>query len=335
MVWQPSLKNYFWLILWPVSWVFAILARLRRKFVKHGYHSYQLKVFCIGNLHSGGSGKTPLVELLATKWKDKGVCILSRGYGGTLSKLGGWVDINCLNGPDLYGDEPWMLAKKTKVPVFVGSDRASAIKCIEKEKSIRRVILDDGFQHLNLSRDVDLVVINTDKEIEEAFMLPLGELREPFSALLAVQVIVLIGCEHLDMWKGLITEVNKEASIFSINVRSDGYYDLSLEPVVRSAIEGIWGAFCGISYAVSFTKMLDSKTCFLKKFPNHHAYSTKDADWLVSEAKKHSLCGFITTEKDLFKIGPLLENMGWPVVALRRTYEVSDDFLVFLENCLE
>ena len=160
----------------------------------------------VGNLHSGGSGKTPIVIEIAKRIPKNEIVILSRGYRGRLSSRGSWVT-DIAKGALFFGDEAWMMKKALppEVKIYIDKDRVRAIKKIEIEKPHATVILDDGFQHVKLHRAVNILVISARKNIEESFCLPLGEMREPWSAAQAADLILIttsgLETEKVEGWK--------------------------------------------------------------------------------------------------------------------------------------
>ena len=158
---RRHLLNFFWVVLFPLSYLWAAITYLRRRF--HGrdkkYRS-RLTIVCVGNVHSGGSGKTPLVLELVDHFASRAPVVLSRGYKGTASAAGARVDLASPTGPAVYGDEPWMLARRTGRPVYVGRDRVAQVKEIETQGESPLVVLDDGFQHLALQRKIDIVALS-------------------------------------------------------------------------------------------------------------------------------------------------------------------------------
>ena len=163
----------FWVLFFPLSCIWAVITKLRRKYYP-GLLSYKsnLKIVCIGNIHSGGSGKTPLVKAVTQHFlSKKRVVVLSRGYGAELSNQGAEIDPNSLKGSSLFGDEPWMLSQALKTPVFISRDRAKGVKVIEKKYPDSLVVLDDGFQHLALIRSLDIVCINPSKKLTKNEMI--------------------------------------------------------------------------------------------------------------------------------------------------------------------
>ena len=141
-----------------------------------------LPVISIGNLTVGGNGKTPLCHFLAEQLRERGMqpVILSRGYGGSLR---GPHRVTDSDTPDLVGDEPLLLSFLCRVPVYVSRSRVAGVQLIEQQKTGNIVILDDGFQHRALHRDLDVIssFVGTPQAIEnlvEGQLLPLGRFRE-------------------------------------------------------------------------------------------------------------------------------------------------------------
>ena len=153
-------------------------------------------VLSVGNLLMGGSGKTPFTIYLAALLLRKGFRpgIVSRGYGGSNREkflvVGDGSSGQPLVGPSITGDEPFLMAKRLpKIPVLVGRRRIHAVDAAENLFGCNVIVLDDGFQHLQMERDLDIVLLNG----KEDRMFPLGRLREPIAALSRADLIVLVG----------------------------------------------------------------------------------------------------------------------------------------------
>ena len=146
-------------------------------------------VVSVGNLSVGGSGKTPVVIRLAQLLQADGIAVdvLSRGYG----RSGEGVErVDASGDAGRFGDEPVLIARKAAVPVYVGTSRYDAGRLAERSAAGAGIhLLDDGFQHRKLARDLDIVVLHASDFVEG--LLPAGRLREPLSALKRAQVVVL------------------------------------------------------------------------------------------------------------------------------------------------
>ncbi|MEZ4750744.1 MAG: tetraacyldisaccharide 4'-kinase [Bdellovibrionota bacterium] len=186
----------------PLSLSWAVVTCLRRRFLStRGYRS-SLRVLCIGNLHSGGSGKTPVVRAICEGLKSKRPAVMSRGYRARLSKEGALVD-RAHGGPDAFGDEPWMLAQVLECPVYIGADRGRLAKRIENEGLSDLIIMDDGFQNFTLIKDKSMLVFNAEKDLDSLYCPPLGELREPLGAVNAADALIVAyeRASDLEKWR--------------------------------------------------------------------------------------------------------------------------------------
>lgn len=322
------MREAFWVILFPAALAWAAVTKLRRRFypASRRYRS-PLPVLCVGNIHSGGSGKTPLVAAIATHFRELSPVIVSRGYRGRREKRGGWVELDHADGPAEFGDEPWMLAR-AGLRVRVGRDRVASVRAVETD-GFSPVILDDGFQHLALQRTLDLVTIDTSRWPAHSYCLPLGELREPLGALAAASAVVLVDGEHHPAWVDLLERNFPELSRFDARKIPDGVWD-DRGPV--ASLPDRLGGFCAIAGPDGFRKALAASgdIAFFQAFPDHHAYSAGDVARLLARGK--DVGRWVTTEKDWFKARPLFSARGVPLLRLRIRYEISDAFWYFLRN---
>jgi tetraacyldisaccharide 4'-kinase len=226
------------------------------------------------------------------------------------------------------GDEPVLLAQRSGVPVFVGADRYQAgVMAEQGEPSEKLVVhlLDDGFQHRQLARDVDIVLL-TQADVEDT-LLPAGNLREPLSAVAEADVVVLREEEAASLRSvvaGLSGE--KRAPAIWIVRRS-----LSLGEGGEVALPTKPFAFCGIARPGNFTQMLAGQgyePMDTMIFPDHHAYDDGDIRRLIERARQVEANGFVTTEKDAVKLTPILhdqlETIG-PIVVARLSVELLDE----------
>jgi len=243
-------------------------------------------VVSVGNLSTGGSGKTPFVVLLGELLKTRGIKfdILSRGYGrksrGTLL-----VDPGGL-APE-FGDEPLLMVRKLQVPAVVGEDRFDAGKFAELRFGPQLHLLDDGFQHRQLHRDFDIVLVTPQDATDR--LLPAGRLREPLASLRRADAVVLSGGaspEPFPIEGKLIWRVRR--GIVPQNVPP--------RPVV----------FCGIARPQNF--VLQLRTANIEPaaeafYRDHHAYTEQDIHDLLALQQKSEAGGFVTTEKDAVNLG--------------------------------
>lgn len=290
----------------------------------------KLPVVCVGNIHSGGSGKTPIVKLLIQKLESQSPVLLARGYGGKLSSTGVQVDSKSESGCSLYGDEPWMIAKQMGIPVFIGKNRRKLLQMIEKEYPQSLVIMDDGFQRLSIKKDVSLVCINPDKKLTDNFCLPLGELREPLSAIGSADAVVLTpgtGLKNSLGWRQLISTHFPSTPIFEAQREFEGFFEGSRKLDVDLEERAI--SFCGIASParfVSSVREIHPATQHLKSFSDHHEYSAVEVNDLIRQGRLLGATLFITTDKDWFKVAPHFIDPNLKLVSLRLRYSLSEDF---------
>jgi tetraacyldisaccharide 4'-kinase len=270
----------------------------------------QWPVISVGSLSAGGAGKTPVVIALATLLRDGGwtVDVLSRGYGRE-----GWGMELVEPGLDFaarrFGDEPLLIAEKTGVPVWVGADRYVAGRRAEKSaRGDGRCVhlLDDGFQHRQLARNVDIVLV-TSEDLEDS-LLPAGNLREGLSALQRADVLVVRQNEvEADIDAG-VTSVNRRAWEM---LRERGQMWMVRRKLLFPAPLRVFGAglrpvaFCAIARPEDFAAMLQEAGCGVVEtvaFADHHRYAMADMDRVVEVAKGLNGSGFVTTEKDAVKL---------------------------------
>jgi tetraacyldisaccharide 4'-kinase len=283
----------------PFMPLYAAGVALRELRLKHGWEPVQRlrwPVISIGNLSAGGSGKTPLTIALARALTQRGfhVDVLSRGYG-RLTQNPARVDPD--GGAEEFGDEPLLIARKAGVPVYVGALRYRAGLLAETAQPDLNGptvhLLDDGFQHRQLYRDIDILLVN--REDWQDNLLPAGNLREPFKAAHRATVLAIPaddskfgGKVKAWGWQGPVWRLRRKMEVPDI----DG-------PVL---------AFCGIAWPEQFFVGLEGAGLNLGAriaFPDHHRYTSRDLDRLESAARKSGATTLITTEKDLVRLGKL------------------------------
>jgi tetraacyldisaccharide 4'-kinase len=291
----------------PLTWLFAQLVKARNARYDSGRAPVQrlrLPVISVGNLSVGGSGKTPFVQTLGRWLRAQGIGydVLSRGYGRSSH---GVLRVDPAGPASLYGDEPLLLARTLEAPVFVGEERYLAGSAAEalSENRTRVHILDDGFQHRQLHRDFDIVLLGHGDL--RASLLPFGRLREPLSSLGRASAVA--APEDL---AALLAEPN----VWHIRRRL-----VLHEPVATRPL-----AFCGLARPRQFWQSLNDIGIYpvgTYAFGDHHRYNAKDVALLKRLARQHDANGFVTTEKDRVK----LDGLGLePVVAPALTMELEN-----------
>ncbi len=332
MAWSPPILNCLWGVTFPLSFLWALAAKLRRRFPPPSYAS-AVSTICVGNIHAGGSGKTPLTRAIAQHFSDRSPAILSRGYRGRAGAHGERVKLSHESGAAYYGDEPWMLALSLNAPVYVDRNRVRAIKKMEEQNPPSLVILDDGFQHLKLRKTLSLVLISTRKDPGEAYCLPWGELREPLEAMRAATAVVFVrdpeeSTEFLNRWKRVANELAPDVPHFVV---SRHYGEItSGKPHLRAPVSLV--GFCGLADPSGFRASLESKDLkAFRAFPDHFTYSQKDLKMLDQMRRQTEAEALVTTEKDWYKVQGLAE-LDCPIYYLPMDYVIPSEFWDFLEN---
>lgn len=190
-IWYGPYYPVHW-ILRPFSWVFRLISQARRYYLQHFCQvASEVPVIVVGNLTVGGVGKTPLVIALAKKLTEQGlrVGIVSRGYGASIATFP--YEIGLDDDARQVGDEPLLLAQKTKCPVVIDPQRAAAVRYLVTHKQSQVIISDDGLQHYRMGRAIEIAVIDGTRGLGNGLCLPAGPLRESASRLKQVDMVVV------------------------------------------------------------------------------------------------------------------------------------------------
>jgi len=282
------------LLLWPLSVLYGAGVRVRVWFYAHGWlkqKRLKAKVISVGNLTVGGTGKTPMVIWLAEQFLSEGkrVAILSRGYRG-------------VNGTS---DEIELMKSRlqNRVSFGVGKDRFAEGHRIESRQAIDVFLLDDGFQHLQLTRDLDILLMDASRQLAREALLPAGRLREPIAAMSRANLIVFTRAETAS---GTLEAIRKldQYPVFAATTRLLGFRRFGGEITILAANEigaGPFFAFCGLGNPDAFFRDLGNWGIAISGqaiFPDHHRYSQGDIVAVKQAGKRLSANAFVTTEKD-------------------------------------
>ena len=313
----------------PLSIIYSQLQKVRRFYYQRFSNlSYQAskKIICVGNIVSGGSGKTPFVIFLAKYLTDKGkkVAISHRGYKGEFENS--IKIISDENG--LYpkaskaGDEAFLIANSIKgIPVIVGRNRSLAVKTLEKRfTDLDYIILDDSFQHLKVKHNIDFILFNENTGIGNGFVLPAGLLREPLSAIQFADVIVWNGSnipkEILSFGKKVLTATYKIVFLYNKNEK-----EIPLSKIINAKNILV----SGIGTPVSFENLIKKNGIpFAEhlKFEDHHKYTAQSITKMKEFAQLNSAKNIIITEKDWSKIKFIKNDLN--LIIVKAKFEISD-----------
>ncbi len=330
-------------ILRPLAVAFRLGVELRVAAYREGWlktRRLNHPVVSVGNLTVGGTGKTPLVALIAGTLLNRGwkPSILTRGYGRRSPRrqiIAIEPNPRRLPDPREVGDEPALLARTVpQVPIVVSADRYQAGRLAEDRFDIDVHLLDDGFQHLTLARDLDVVVLDSTQEISDRALLPAGRMREPCSALKRAHVVVLTRVELGDpaTLENCVHSINPRARVFRSATALCGLTQVAssaiglgkahppqgaLHPMAPGCAEVNSDqsepvfAFCGIGNPPAFFEDLRSwgfNVIDQSAFPDHHAYSAAELKRLGARARKAGAVALLTTEKDAMNLPPIWES---------------------------
>jgi tetraacyldisaccharide 4'-kinase len=285
----------------PLSAIYAAGVRLRNASYDRGVLSSQklaAPVISVGSISAGGAGKTPFVIFLGEFLQEHGVRfdVLSRGYG---RKSRGVRVVDRNGSPAEYGDEPLLISRRLGCPVVVGESRCEAGLLAEKQFGAELHLLDDGFQHRQLARDLNVVLL-TAEDLSDT-LLPIGRLREPIRALERADILAVM--EGVDT--GRVPAIPNRTWRLRRGIRLRA---TSQAPLV----------FCGIARPKRFFDQLGAigvRAVARQTYPDHHAYTGDDVEALLNLARRNHADGFITTEKDAINLGERLDRLGHVTVA--------------------
>jgi len=325
-------------LLWPFSLLFHAAVRLRAWLYRRGIlRAKRLGgvVISVGNLTTGGTGKTPMAIWLAERSIAEGrrVGILTRGYRGAAR----WAQASVTPGaarndqfmPQIFSDEVWLMWRRLgdKVRFGVGANRA-AWGCKLERDGVDWFILDDGFQHLRLARDADIVLVDATDPFGGDFLLPAGRLREPRSALRRADVVVIT---RSDLSPEVEAAIRREtlAPVFYAKTRPDGIFHaqaLMIGPEMLDWQKRSFFAFCAIANSEAFFEDLQHwglRLAGQRAFPDHHAYTHSDVQEIEGRAREAGAEALICTEKDIFNFRNL-RHWSLPIYYCQIRLQLSD-----------
>ncbi|MBU2490792.1 MAG: tetraacyldisaccharide 4'-kinase [Proteobacteria bacterium] len=339
-----------------VSQGYSLAMRARWRFYRSGLLAstrLPCAVVSVGNLSVGGTGKTPVTLLAASALSEMGyrVAVISRGYGGSLMRAGGVVSDGreILLSAAQAGDEPWLLARRLPgVAVAVGARRVrSGALCVERFGA-QVLILDDGFQHLALARDLDIVLMNSKTPLGNGQVFPRGPLREPVDHLLRAHALVLTRAgegapQPPDIWPS-------DRPVFSCSHLPTGWVSAPgpegrLTPAAGPGYELDFlagrrvAAFSGIANNESFFSTLrdlghEPVDCL--GFADHHPYAPADLAHIRARARERGADCLVTTEKDLARLGgQAAEGLPLYALAVEAAFPDAEGFRLLLSDSVE
>ena len=322
------LKTILRLLSYPLSFLYGLITTLRNYLYNTNFfktNKLPCKVISIGNITTGGSGKTPTTEFLASYLKSigKNVGIISRGYGRSSKNVKLVTDgINKPDSWEEYGDEAYLLAQNlNSIPIAVGESKYRAGLRIISEFDLDVIIVDDGFQHRSLHRDLDIVLINGKDTQKTHKLLPIGNLREKISGLKRANLIIYTKTNihnNLTYLNRLLKNINVDKINSTLGTKSiligQDKHEVDQSEILLKNIY----LLSAIGDNSGFKKTVEKIGLNIvghSQFVDHFKYKISDLQKAQKDAKKAGANYIITTEKDLVKIPNV--NLGIPIYALR------------------
>ena len=325
----------FRFLLFPFGVLYFLVTYIRNKFYDFNIFkstSFNVPLIGIGNLSSGGTGKTPMVEYLIRKFSDKhNTVLISRGYKRSTN---GYVRAFSSSSPESIGDEPFQIFKKfNKINVVVDSNRVRGISNIlSEEPKTDLIVLDDCFQHRKINLKLNIVLTTYHSPFYNDFIIPVGNLREQRNSYKRADVIIVTKCpelisnDDLDHFRKKIQLHNNQNIFFTKinydnNLKGDSKInlDLILDPIIL--VTGIANS----DPIVDFLK--NSRVVFEHiSYSDHFNYSQNDIDKIEKNSNKL----IITTEKDFQKIQLLKRKNKWVYLEIKIEFLENESHFNFL-----
>jgi len=337
------------LILPPLSALYSVATRARATAYRRRWFSVsqlEAPVISVGNLTTGGTGKTPLVEWVCrtvARKTGKRVCVLTRGYGRANPRSQVVVShgSKLLADEGQSGDEPYLLAGNLvgSAAVIANPDRISAGAWAIGNLGSEVLVLDDGFQHLRLARDLDIVTIDATNPWGGGHLLPYGRLREPRAGLSRADCVVITRTDQVENTSAIKDAIARLAGaipVFSSRMVTSGIRRLNGESVdPKSFMAQPVAAFCGIGNPESFFNHLRRAGCtlsFTRAFADHHTYTQSDITRLVRDAQASDAIRLITTAKDAIKLAALELELPCHVFHIQIAIDDDDRLMELIRN---
>lgn len=341
------------ILLSPFSLLYGAIVKTRRRLYKEGYFKsvdLGVKTISVGNITVGGTGKTPLVAFIGKTLIEQGekVCILTRGYGRDNPK----ERVLVADGKSILadareaGDEPFELANKLsgKVVIIADAERAEAGKWAREKFGITTFILDDGFQHLQVKRHLDIVLLDATNPFGNDKLLPAGILRESTASLKQADAIIITRAnlvKDVSSIKTKVLELSQDCKIF---VSGNEFTDLvklkeflfARKSNPKSKIQNLKSmAFCALGNPENFFGQLRQEKFNLiatKTFSDHHIFTQNEIRSVEREAIEKGAEVLLTTAKDAVKLSHLKFNLPCFVMENGLIFDDESAFINLILN---
>lgn len=347
---QPRAIRWLLSVLEGVSSLFGLVVSIRSWLYKVGLERrfpLGCQVISVGNVTVGGTGKTPVVEILARTLRDEGraVAIISRGYRKKeepfLKRLFGGDSVpprvvsdgnHVLLGSDMSGDEPFMLASNLPgVVVLVDKNRVKAGRYAIRHFGSDVLILDDGFQYMKLKHSHEIVLVDSTNPFGNGHLLPRGILREPAENISRANFIFMTKCDgSTDALRARLRRMNATAEMAECRHRPRFYKNaFSDETLPLEAVDGMKVVtLAGIAAPMGFENSISDmggRILSRERFPDHYRYRSQEIVNIIDMADELGAAAILTTEKDAVRL-PRLERPKVPIYYMRMEIEIISGF---------
>ena len=339
-------QQFLFPFLIPLSWIYGIVIFLRNKLYDLGWIKGAIinkPIISIGNITSGGTGKTPMViymsQLLQKKGKKPG--IISRGYGRKSQGLQVVHDgTKLIAEVNVAGDEPYLMAKMLEnVPIVVSENRINGIKKLIDNYLVDIIIMDDGFQHMKVKRDLDIVTVSANEKENNYRLLPWGNLREPIKNIKRANLVIYTKTNNhiLPDIHPFIFRHLRSKHLTSILKPVLMKYKNSSYKKITTPTEPMF-AFCGIADPLSFRSSAEELSLQIKCcqfFKDHQDYNASVIKKLSDEISLNKITSVVTTEKDVVKL-PTSFLSEFDIYIIKINFKFGNDvaFLSELESAM-
>ena len=313
---RPAQPAFALLRALSLLWRFGSARDRRRKLART--RKLPVPVVSVGNITAGGTGKTPISIALLNALASQNPGLLTRGHGRAAPGIV-IVRANQQASTSLMGDEPQLIHRTTGAPLAIGADRYDAGVRLLQTESPGWLILDDGFQHLQLARDFDLVLIDGLNPFGGGYLLPLGRLREPLEGLKRAHAFVITRCDEVVNIEA-IQQLLPPAPVFHARTVAKQWRNAAGETLALTYFVGLRSlAFCGLGNPQAFWKTLAGLGVIPLEtyaFEDHHRYRPVETIRLSRRARAIAADVLLTTEKDAVNIAHPVDHLYWLEVEL-------------------
>lgn len=285
-------------LLSPLSALYRLVSVIRKQCYFLGLfkqHHMPVPVIIVGNISVGGTGKTPFVIYLVQCLQQQGFKpgVISRGYGGHSDNYP--ITVSSYSDPAIVGDEPVIIARQTNCPVVVSPQRIAAAKFLLEQHGCDLIISDDGLQHYALARDIEIVIVDAQRQFGNQYCLPAGPLREPLSRLKNVDFIVYNGGDN-DTAFNMTLSVSNAINLLDFNITN------SITDFQGQELHAI----AGIGNPTRFFNQLAQLDINIipHAFDDHHVFEKQDLEYYDNKT-------ILMTEKDAVKCQYFATNNMW------------------------